>query len=330
LPDIDLDVSAEIRQGVIDYLKRRWGENNVVQISTFGTLQPKAAIKEVFRARGIEFEKANILTKVFPDTEIKHDDDASYTIEDALRISDEFRDAMEPYKAEVELAKRIEGCIKSRGVHAAGVLISSEDVNTYLPLSYDAKSENYMCSFEMGDAEKFCVKVDILGLKLLTLFDLCSEKINEIEKNGWPQKKEDIVVETIEDVAIIEKDEKEIKMDEKTLEEIMLDYFSEEYMINAFPIEDGFVYYLTPKKTEKEEFIFGIIDNSKEIFVEEKGKYLNAILSSYGFWPVNTVIIAAYQKEVVYSVSVDKIKSNDKSGAIKVGKIVNGELVRND
>ena len=331
LPDIDLDVSAELRPNIIEYLKNKWGENNVIQIATFGTLQPKAAIKEVFRARGIEFEKANVLTKAFPDAEIKHDDDAKYTIDDALRLSEEFREAMEPYKAELELAKKLEGCIKNRGIHAAGVLVSSEDVNSYLPLSYDARSKTYMCSFEMGDAEKFCVKVDILGLKLLTLFDLCTEKINEFDKNGWPEEKE-VEIEP-ESNTIVEEPEPiiEEKNMEKTMDQIILNYFvASGYEVNKFAVKGNFWYHLVSAGNMKLRPIsLCLAESTKNIFAD-RAKYVQDYVDMFGETDGEYFIAGVHSGKSVYIVDVKEVVANNKGGATLIGNIEDEILVRKD
>jgi len=333
LPDIDLDVSAEIRGDVIKYLKEKWGENNVIQIATFGTLQPKAAIKEVFRARGIDFEQANVLTKAFPETEIKQDDDASYTIDDALRVSDEFRNAMKDYKAEVELAKKIEGVKKSRGIHAAGVLISSEDINTFLPISYDSRSKTYMCSFEMGDAEKLCVKVDVLGLKLLTMFDLCQAKIN---KENIEEKKLDIQEE--EDI-VEEQNEGREEMSEETKEEVKEEVEQSDDVVEEATFEDMVVEYFSSigfeskiypwylKFTGDKEFHIYVENNSKSIFAE-RDVGLEAFVD-FVEEDSKTHFVMTFNKmtDEVYVVFPKNIKSGNKN--IKPwGKIVDGKIVK--
>lgn len=337
LPDIDLDVSAELRGKVIEHLKEMWGDNNVLQIATFGTLQPKAALKEVFRAKGVDFDIANAITRAFPDAEIKHDEDSSYTIEDAIKISDEFRDMVEPYKAEVELAKKLEGIIKSRGIHAAGVLISSEDVNNYLPITYDAKSKSFMCSLDMGDAEKFCVKVDILGLKLLSIFDDCVKKINETG--------DDFYVESLDFIEYndnVEKDKsKEIKVNqsesnskskEKTVEDINLydvvvKYFQrKEYNVTknritnknyTMDVETGFDY-IKAKKKGKTVHVY-IEDDPRNIFGDRKGEICDYI-DCTRHWAGDYYVFTMW-KEVVFGFKTDDIINHNKENKIEILKI---------
>ena len=180
LPDIDLDCGHLHRKELIVYLKEKYGEENVTLLVTYGTLAPKAALKEVLKAYSVPFDEANHFTKQFPEEELKQDEDFKYTIEDALKISPEFKELAENYKAQVASAIKLQGCKKSRGIHPAAVIINDEPLSNIIPLAWDTKSKSLVCAFEMNDAEFVgLTKFDLLGLKLITVFQLCTEKIND-------------------------------------------------------------------------------------------------------------------------------------------------------
>ncbi len=201
LPDIDLDVGVNFRTKVIDYMVSKWGEDYVAQMITFGRLQGKAALKEVFRAQP---DLVKHLMKVKATKENKDPNDIAMTpfdlcnditshIPDEAAINDELREireatenpdygilnwaidhvehvteAYEWYKPLFDQAIRIEGTKKSQSRHAAGVVIADRPIIDMVPLAYDAKHKNRVVGLEMGEAEAMgCTKFDILGVVAL-------------------------------------------------------------------------------------------------------------------------------------------------------------------
>jgi len=211
LPDIDIDLSVVFRSKVIAYLKERWGEEYVAQMITFGRLQGKAALKEVFRANP---DTVRHLMKVKALKEGKDTDDISITphdlcndithhIPEEATITDELRqaraeqgddygilqwavhnieyvqDAYEWYKPLFDQAIRIEGTKKSQSKHAAGVVIADRPIAELVPLAYDTKSKNRVVGVEMGHAEAMgCVKFDFLGVVALDKMWKAQDLIN--------------------------------------------------------------------------------------------------------------------------------------------------------
>ncbi len=185
LPDIDMDVPSTKRDEVISYLKLKYGNDKVSQMITFGRLQGKSAIKEVLRIHeACSFAEMNAISNCIPD-EAKisdqlaemDDEDRSIIrwalINNAEGLAD-FCKLSEDGKLEGEYADyfdqaiRIEGTFKSRGKHAAGVVISAEPLHTVCPMVKPKGSLEKIAGLEMSDLESLGhVKFDILGISLL-------------------------------------------------------------------------------------------------------------------------------------------------------------------
>ena len=191
LPDIDMDVPAEHRDEVIDYIKQKYGEENVAQMITFGRLQGRAAIKEVLRINdSVSFAEMNTITESIPDESRISDqlelmEDKSiikWTLEnepESLKNWCMLNDDGQlegPLSHLFEQAIKIEGTNKSQGKHPAGVIISKHRLANVCPMTKD-KSGDTIAAFDMGDLEtQGHVKFDVLGIDLLS-------KIMEISNN---------------------------------------------------------------------------------------------------------------------------------------------------
>ena len=183
LPDIDVDVPAEHRDDVIDYIKQKYGKDNVSQMITFGRLQGRAALKEVLRINdAVSFAEMNEITKRIPN---------EAEISDQLELAEEKsiinwtldndgellrnwcykndNGQLEGPLADIfQQAIDIEGTNKSQGKHAAGVLISQERLLDICPMVKD-KNDQMIAAFEMNDLEsQGHIKFDILGIDLLS------------------------------------------------------------------------------------------------------------------------------------------------------------------
>lgn len=200
LPDIDTDIGVVFRSEVIKYLKNRWGEEYVAQMITFGRLQGKAALKEVFRAQpdtvkhlmkvkalkeGKELDDINItphdlcndITQYIPDEatiadeleQIRKEQGDDYGIlQWAVHNVEQVQTAYEWYKPLFDQAIRIEGTKKSQSRHAAGLVIADRPIAELTPMTYDAKNKNRVVGLEMDSAEAMgLVKFDFLGVVAL-------------------------------------------------------------------------------------------------------------------------------------------------------------------
>lgn len=301
MPDIDLDCASTIRQDLVKYLKEKYGNENVAQIATRGTLAPKAALKEVMRAYDIPFDEANEFTKKFPEKELKQDEDSKYTIQDGLNISPEFKEMAEKYKAQVESAIKLENNVKSRGIHAAAVIISDEPISNITPLVWDTKSKSSICAFEMGAAEEIgLIKFDLLGLKLLSVLDLCQEKIND--KKIKPIKLE-LDDENLHDIRS---------------QEIVLNYFTENNFkqnkagfYNIFE-KDGKKIPVFVKTSNIDDFMSNKMDNDIYQFHQEENDGMVIIVDENN-------VYTAKSKDLT-ELSMDKI--------IRFGVIQNEKLIK--
>lgn len=157
-PDIDLDFCYDRVGEVYDYVVKKYGEDYVCKIGTYGTLSVKAVLKDVARVLEYDFDKINLITKSIPMNITK--------INTALDEVKEFRDAVsadEKLEEIVEVAKRLEGGNRHTSEHAAGVVISPIPLRNFIPLKKDVSQ------LDMKDLEEYgLVKMDFLRLRTLT------------------------------------------------------------------------------------------------------------------------------------------------------------------
>jgi len=174
MPDIDVDFEDTRRDEVIEYVKKRYGEDRVAQIITFGTFKAKAVVKGVARALGISFNEANALTKLIRDDNLKDAWENSKELQKIINKS-------EKYKKLWEISLKLEGIISNAGTHAAGVVISNEPLINYTPFFYQAKTKSIVTQFDMDTLKEIgLLKVDFLGLKTITVI---KETLRQIKEN---------------------------------------------------------------------------------------------------------------------------------------------------
>ncbi len=177
MPDIDIDFCIERRDEVIQYVRERYGEDQVCQIITFGTLAARAALKGVARVMEIPFSESDKLAKMIPST-------PGTKLDDALGNGMELKklyDSDERIKQLVDLAKSIEGTACNVGTHAAGVVISKDPLSNTVPLQR-SKDGQLISQYPMGDMEKLgLLKMDFLGLRNLTIINNSKRLIEQTE-----------------------------------------------------------------------------------------------------------------------------------------------------
>ena len=184
MPDIDIDFDDEGRQKVIDYVVDKYGQNQVAQIITYGSMKAKSAVRDVGRVMDIPLSEVDQVAKSFPDH-------LAASLEKVLRpggMDKDFRgllNAEDAEKAErfrqyatqadhigqmIRTAQRLEGSVRNTGIHACGVIITPDDITKYVPVA-TAKDSNLLVSqFDNSVAEAAgLLKMDFLGLKTLTI-----------------------------------------------------------------------------------------------------------------------------------------------------------------
>ncbi|MGN0135517.1 DNA polymerase III subunit alpha [Anaerotignum sp.] len=175
MPDIDIDFCYERRQEVIDYVIRKYGEANVAQIITFGTMAARAAIKDVGRALAMPYADVDRISKMIP-TEL------GITIEKALKMNPDLRKAYEEEedtKRLIDTSIRLEGLPRHSSTHAAGVVICREPVMEYVPLSANDGQVNTQYTMTILE-ELGLLKMDFLGLRTLTVIQSAVQEIERI------------------------------------------------------------------------------------------------------------------------------------------------------
>ncbi|MCB2155970.1 DNA polymerase III subunit alpha [bacterium] len=177
MPDIDIDFCFERRGDVIEYVRKKYGEDCVAQIITFGTMKAKAAVRDVGRAMDIPLNVVDKVAKAIP-AELK------MTLQKAQNESQELRDLMEAdpqVQKLVQTAERIEGMVRHASTHAAGIIISDKPVMEYCPLYKAPNEEKPATQFTMTECEESLglLKMDFLGIKNLTIINRVSNWLRE-------------------------------------------------------------------------------------------------------------------------------------------------------
>jgi len=177
MPDIDMDFCIERRGDVIDYVKHQYGIDNVSQISTFGTLKARAVFKDVAKVMQLPFSESLRIAKMIPE-------DLKVTLEKAIEESPDFRKEYESNELVhqiVETAKVLEGLARHVSTHAAGVVISSDPVDVYVPLILSERDGKSLATqFTMTEIEHLgLLKMDFLGLRNLTAIQDCLRLIKK-------------------------------------------------------------------------------------------------------------------------------------------------------
>ena len=166
MPDIDMDFGDTRRGEVVDYVRRKYGDDHVAQIVTFGTMAARGVIRDVGRVMNMPYAEVDQIAKQVPGA-------LHITLEDALRLSKPLRelyDTDERVKKLIDTARALEGMPRHASTHAAGVVITRRPVYEYVPL---AKNDDaVVCQYVMTTLEELgLLKMDFLGLRNLTVLD---------------------------------------------------------------------------------------------------------------------------------------------------------------
>src|SRR3984885_10444742 len=167
LPDIDIDFCVRRRGEVIEYVRKKYGEQSVAQIITFGTMAAKASIKDVGRALDMPYGEVDRLAKLIPNQ-------LNITLDKALEDTPQLVQARrEDARVDdlVSVALRLEGLARHASTHAAGVVISPQPLTEIVPL-YKTNKDEVTTQYDMNALERIgLLKMDFLGLTTLTVLD---------------------------------------------------------------------------------------------------------------------------------------------------------------
>ena len=184
MPDIDIDFEPERRSEVFDYVVRKYGKENVAQIITFGTLQPRGVVRDVGRVMDLPYALCDTIAKAIPQRNPLNPA-VSMTIDIALQVSQELRqmaESDEKIKTLIEMARKLEGLPRNVGTHAAGVVICQKAVDDFVPLALTSEG-NLVTQFTKDTVEHLgLLKMDFLGLRNLTVIKEAVKMLSEREK----------------------------------------------------------------------------------------------------------------------------------------------------
>lgn len=186
-PDIDMDYQDNRRDEMIEYAKKKYGADKVAQIGTFGTMMARGAVRDVARALGYPYGLGDRIAKEIP----MGSQGFPMTLTRALELTQELR---KMYKGErdvreiIDVAKKIEGCVRHISIHAAGVVIAPTPLVDYTPLQYDPKGENKIITqydmYAIDENNAGLLKFDFLGIKNLTVLSNAVEIVKRTRNTG--------------------------------------------------------------------------------------------------------------------------------------------------
>ncbi len=182
-PDIDMDFADDRRDEVIEYARSKYGKEHVAQIGTFGTMMARAAVRDVARALGHSYNTGDRIAKLIP----MGSQGFPMTIDKALELEPDLKslyDEDDDTHEVLDLARRIEGCVRHVGVHAAGVVISPTPLIEWTPIQPDPKGTGKLITqydmYSVGEDGVGLTKFDFLGIKNLTIL---ADSVARVKEN---------------------------------------------------------------------------------------------------------------------------------------------------
>ncbi|MBU1853872.1 MAG: DNA polymerase III subunit alpha [Candidatus Omnitrophica bacterium] len=199
MPDIDIDFCYERRSEVIDYVIQKYGQKNVAQIITFGTMAAKAVIRDVGRVMNMPYGDVDKIAKIVPV-------DPNMTLELAFEQEPELKSLYDQdprVKDIIDTSRHLEGLTRHASTHAAGVVISEDPLTNHVPL-FQTGDGQISTGYAMGSLEKIgLLKMDFLGLRTLTVIQEAIKIVNQV--NNMDLKIEDISMDDIKTFKLLGK-----------------------------------------------------------------------------------------------------------------------------
>jgi len=184
MPDFDIDFCQDGRDRVIDYVRRKYGEESVSQIATFGTMAARAVVRDVGRVLDLGYNFCDQIAKLIPVQPGKN-----VTLEDARKAEPLLaeREKKEEEVAELlELGGKLEGLVRNVGMHAGGVLIAPGKLTDFCPLYAAEGTQHVISQLDKDDVEAIgLVKFDFLGLTTLTILDWAERSVREMGQKDF-------------------------------------------------------------------------------------------------------------------------------------------------
>ena len=178
-PDIDIDFADTRRDEVLNYVSKKYGENHVAQIITFGTMEARLAVRDVARALGLTYSQGDRIAKMIPPGHQGFPMTIAQALEESAPLKFAYQSEPETKKV-LDIARKIEGLPRHSSVHAAGVVIADKPLTEYVPLQKDPKEERIITQYDMYCLDLNAVsdnqaigllKMDFLGLRNLTIIE---------------------------------------------------------------------------------------------------------------------------------------------------------------
>lgn len=180
LPDIDSDLADDRRDEVIEYVAKKYGQDKVAHIVTFGTMLGRAAIRDIGRVLGVAYGDVDQIAKLVPMPK----QGFHKTLEESIKETPELQSAYKTnpeYKRMLDLAMKVDGTVRHASVHAAGVVIAPEDITHFTPVQREANGDKIVTQYEMHAVEDVgLVKMDFLGIRNLSIL---GRAVEYVEKN---------------------------------------------------------------------------------------------------------------------------------------------------
>lgn len=176
MPDFDLDFEDTRREEVVQYVRKKYGDDRVAQIITFGTMGAKAAVRDCGRALNMPLAEVDRIAKMVPES-------PNITLAEAMEASPELQDAYKrnpEVRRLIDTARSLEGLARHSSVHAAGVLISRDPLDDHVPLQRSNEGDIRVAGFDMTTVAKIgLLKFDFLGLRTLSVIDNCIKMVRQ-------------------------------------------------------------------------------------------------------------------------------------------------------
>lgn len=180
-PDIDIDIADVSRDAVIEYVSKRYGEDKVAQVITFGTMEARAAIRDIGRVLGLPYSEPDRIAKLIP---------FGFSISQSLESVPEIQEMYKTdrYKELLDLAKGVEGNARHASTHAAAVIMADKDLTEYTPIQRESKNNKIITQYDMyaldlnvNEDAIGLLKMDFLGLRNLSILQNSIELVKKTQ-----------------------------------------------------------------------------------------------------------------------------------------------------